>query len=102
MRNSKDDRLFAALSYLWILCIIPLLLKKDDRFVLEHAKQGLVLFIIETVAFIFRIFPFFGEYLWNLCLLFFIIMSLYGFIAAISGKSARILFISNLAKKINI
>lgn len=100
--NSKENRLFALISYIWILCIIPLLLKKHDKFVLRHAKQGLVLFIIETVAFIFKIFPFFGERIWSICLFLFVVASLYGIFKALSGKAARILLITKWAEKINI
>jgi uncharacterized membrane protein len=41
-----------ALSYLWILALIPLLAKKDDREVQWHAKNGLVLLGAEIVAWI--------------------------------------------------
>ena len=36
----------AALSYLWVLCLVPLLGSKDE-FVKFHAKQGFVLFVFE-------------------------------------------------------
>lgn len=100
--NIKQDRIFALLSYLWILCIVPLLLEKEDRFVLGHAKQGLVLFIAETIAFILKIFPFFSQHIWNMCLMIFTAVSLYGIFAALSGRPARILIVSGLAEKINI
>ncbi len=44
-----DERLFGALGYGWIFCIIPLFLKKDSIFVQFHAKQGLVMAILLTV-----------------------------------------------------
>ncbi|MBI5144164.1 MAG: zinc ribbon domain-containing protein, partial [Candidatus Omnitrophica bacterium] len=50
MPNDKEvleGKPFAILSYLWILCLVPLILKKENRFAMFHAKQGLVLFIGE-------------------------------------------------------
>ncbi len=40
------------LSYLWILALIPLLTKKDDREVQWHAKNGLAILIAEVVLWI--------------------------------------------------
>lgn len=47
-----EKKVFGILSYLSILCLIPLFLKKDDEFVYFHAKQGLVLFIAEIAWYI--------------------------------------------------
>lgn len=40
------------LSYLWILALIPLLTKKEDREVQWHAKNGLVLLGAEIICWI--------------------------------------------------
>ncbi len=50
-----EGKIFAILSYLSVLCIIPLVLKKDNPFVLKHGKQGLVLFLGEVAIFIIHI-----------------------------------------------
>lgn len=50
--GSSDRTLMVVLSYLWILGLIPLLVKKDDREVQWHAKNGLVLLGAEIVAWI--------------------------------------------------
>ena len=50
-----EGKVFAILSYLSILCIIPLVLKKDNAFVLKHGKQGLILFLGEVAIFIIHI-----------------------------------------------
>jgi len=52
--NKMDEnKIMAILSYLSILCLIPLFTKKDNEFVYYHAKQGLVLFGFETFAYKF-------------------------------------------------
>ena len=40
---SSDRTLMVVLAYLWILALIPLLTKKDDREVQWHAKNGLAI-----------------------------------------------------------
>lgn len=49
---SDNRNLMIVLSYLWLLALIPLLVEKDDREVQWHAKHGLVLTVVETVAMI--------------------------------------------------
>lgn len=46
----EQNRAVAAMGYIWILCLVPLLLKRDSAFATYHAKQGLVLFIVEVLA----------------------------------------------------
>jgi len=38
------------LSYLWILALIPLLTKKDDREIQWHAKNGLAILVAEVAV----------------------------------------------------
>ena len=48
-----DNRtLMIALSYLWILAVIPLLVEKDDADVQWHAKHGLVLTVLEIILYV--------------------------------------------------
>ena len=45
-----EDRIFAALSYVSILFIVPLILKNENEDIHFHAKQGLVLFGAEVAV----------------------------------------------------
>ncbi len=49
MESSGDsgDRWSAAIAYLSILCWIPYFLRGDRAFPLYHAKQGILLFLLE-------------------------------------------------------
>lgn len=49
-KDIEANKTLAALSYAWILCLVPLLGRRDSKFAQFHAKQGLVLFIIEIIA----------------------------------------------------
>ena len=45
----KPNTLMCVLSYLGILSLIPFFAEKNDPFIQYHAKQGLILCIIEIV-----------------------------------------------------
>ncbi len=92
-----EGKIFALLSYLSILCIIPLVLKKDNDFVLAHGKQGLVIFVAEVAVFIASI-----VISWIAKPLYFILLifSLIGIISALKGEFIKLPVISEIAEKI--
>ncbi len=45
----EEGMIWGIIAYLWILFLVPLLAKKDNKFALYHAKQGLMLFICWAV-----------------------------------------------------
>ncbi|MFH1170998.1 MAG: hypothetical protein V1778_00460 [bacterium] len=92
---SQDDKLLAALSYLWILSIVIYLIKRDRPFVHFHAQQGVVLWI---VSIIFWFIPFLGWFL-NLLVLILVIV---GFVMAINGNEWKIPGVSAIAEKIKL
>jgi len=46
---SSDRTIMLVLSYLGLLALIPLLVKKEDREIQWHAKNGLALFVIYVI-----------------------------------------------------
>ena len=90
---SSDSKLMAALSYLWILSIVMLLIKKGDDFVKFHARQGLILFIVSVILWFI---PVLG---WILNLLV-LILVIVGFIKALSGEKWKIPIVGDLGEKI--
>lgn len=93
--KKSDSNLMAALSYLWILSVVMLLLKKEDKFVQFHAKQGLVLFLCSIVLWLI---PIIG---WLLNILVTVAVVV-GFIMAIQGKEYKMPVVGDLAEKINV
>ena len=93
--KTSDSNLMAALSYLWLLSVVMLVVKKDDPFVLFHAKQGLVLFIVSIALWFI---PVLG---WLLQLAIFV-MVIIGFIKALSGEKYQLPVVGMVAEKINI
>lgn len=96
----EEGRFFAVISYISFLCIISLLLKKDNKFALYHAKQGLVLFVIEVASFILSVIPFLGSLVKVAGIVVFTIASLWGILQVLSGRYCRIPVISDLADKV--
>ncbi len=97
-KDIEENKFIASLSYLGILVLVPLLVKKDSKFSQFHAKQGLVLLIIWVVGWVFFWIPVFGQIL----LLALMILNIIAFAQALSGKYWEIPVISDWAKKINL
>ena len=95
-----EGKIFAILAYLSILCIIPLVLKKDNSFVLKHGKQGLILFLGEVAVFIIHIIL--GQWILRLGMFVFGVLSFVGLIAALQGRDAELPIVSNLARSITL
>lgn len=94
-----EGKVFAILSYLSILCIIPLIFKKENAFVLSHGKQGLVLFVGEVAVFILSIvFP----WLLKLGIFVFGIFSFIGIIAVLAGRYIKLPVVAGIADKITL
>lgn len=98
-KEIQEGKFFALISYISFLCIISLVLKKDNKFALHHAKQGLVLFVFEVACFIISIIPllaFIGILGWVAAIL----VSLWGILEALMGNYSRIPVISKISDKI--
>ena len=95
-----EGKIFALLSYLSFLCIIPLIFKKDNHFVLDHGKQGLVLFVFETAIFIAGII--FPEWLVRIFFFYCGVLSIWGMIEVLRGHEFRLPFIAAFADKISL
>lgn len=90
----EKNKTTAALSYIWILFLIPLLGKKHSNFCQFHAKQGLVLFLLSFISW----FPVFG---WLIGLAI-IIASIIGILKCLDGAWWKTPYIYGLSKKINL
>ncbi len=97
-KDIEKNKEVAALSYIWVLCLVPLLTKKRSKFAQFHAKQGLILFIAEIVGvFIFWI-PVFG---WAIAIVL-LVVSIMGVLKALNGEWWKIPYVYDLSKKFNL
>lgn len=101
-KEVQEGKIYAVIGYLGILCLVPLLLKKDNKFALFHGKQGLVLFIGWVALAIVSMIPLLGFILGFFGVLIIGILSLVGIIQALMGNYWRMPVVSDLADKFNI
>lgn len=110
-----EDKIFAALSYISILFVVPLILKHDNDYVYFHARQGLVVFLAEVVvwftlfmleSFVIALAPHstlnIMGILDNLAWLLFVAVSLIGIYFAALGRKWEMPLLGKIAKGLNI
>ena len=96
-----EGKPFAILSYLWILCLVPLILKKENRFAMFHAKQGLVLFIGELAVAFVGIIPILGWMILFFGTILFSLLSLIGIVQVLMGNFWKMPVVGDIAEKIS-
>lgn len=101
-KKEEDNKLMGILSYIGVLCLIPLLTKKDDEFVFFHAKQGLVLFIAEVLAAFVAAIPLLGWIIAPIASLVWIVLSIIGIINVLGDKTKELPLLGKYAVKIKI
>lgn len=91
----EEHKVSAAMSYVGVLCFWPLLFKKHSPFAHFHAKQGLLLFLIEIVsaAFFFLLWPIFMVA---------IFLAVRGISQSLHGKFWRLPWLGRFAEKLHI
>jgi uncharacterized membrane protein len=97
-KDIEENKTVAALGYVWILFLVPLLLKRKSKFAQFHAKQAMVLFIGEVIAVFVGWFPLIGWAYW----VFILWLVILGFFKALGGQQYRLPIAADLADKLNI
>lgn len=100
--NAQNDKLFAAIGYLGILCLVPLLLKKDSAFCQHHGKQGLVLLIAWLILWVGNVIPVLGQIVWAVGSVVLLILLILGMINALNGNLWEMPVLGEYAKQIKI
>lgn len=97
----EEIRLAAIFSYIPFLCFIPLLKYSHNEYVMEHAKQGLILLILEIISLLFLI-DFVSHLFWALILLISICFAVLGIFKVLMGKRWSIPIIGKLLNEYEI
>lgn len=102
-KEVEEGIVWAIIGYLGILFLVPLLAKKDNKFALYHAKQGLVLFIAEIViwiaAVILAFIPIIGWLVALVLWILLLVMFIMGIVNAATGKYKALPVIGGIAEK---
>lgn len=101
-KPTTEQMVFGVLSYIPILVLIPLLVKRDDEFVHFHAKQGLILLIVWIAAWIVTFLPFVGWLIYSLAVVCLGIISLIAIVKVLMGQKWEIPVICTYADKLNM
>ena|ERR1051325_11547587 len=97
-KDVEDNKVMAALSYLGILFLVPLLAAKNSKFAQFHAKQGMVMFVVDVVVSMVVWVPIVGQLL-GLALL---VVNVYAMYQAFQGNWWELPYLGQYAKKINL
>ena len=103
-KDLEENKAITFLSYLGILAIIPLLVKKDSPFAQFHGKQGIVLFVVWFVAaWISGFIPIIGWFLIAPAVsITGIILAILGLINVAKGEMKELPIIGEVVKKVKI
>lgn len=99
--DSDETRLAAIMSYIPFLCFFPLLKMRDNPQAKFHARQGVMLFLVELVAILFLI-DGISDLIFKTLLIIAAAASLAGIYFALKGENYRLPLISNLADKFKL
>ena len=97
----QDGKFFAAIGYVNILCFVPLVLKKGNKFAEFHGKQALVLFILEVAASILKAVPALGDLVFTVSFVVFGILSLVGILKVLMGEYWEMPVVHEIARRIS-
>ena len=94
----EDNKAITYLSYLGLLFLVPMLVKKDSPFAQFHAKQGLVLTIGWFIgSFLYALFG-----LGILVHIAILVLSIMGLVNVSKGETKDLPVVGDIAKKFNI
>ncbi|MBF0154037.1 MAG: hypothetical protein HQL64_09890 [Magnetococcales bacterium] len=99
-QRSLRSRINAMFSYLGILCLIPLILNRDDEYVHFHARQGTVLWTWATLSILALHIPVIGPFFFSFSAMLIALLSLVGILSVLFSRAWKIPFISVLAGRI--
>ncbi len=101
-KDIEENKVVAAIGYLGILCLIPLLLKPKSQFAKFHGKQGLVLVIGWVINFFIGLVPFIGWFLGLIGMIALVVLSILGILKSLAGEYWEMPYLAEYAEKIKI
>lgn len=104
-RKQDDSKLFAFLAVFFTIIgfIIAILVKRENKYVMFYAKQGLVLFIGQIAIGILSAIPILGWFILGpLLWIFWFIIWIIAWVNAISGQMKQTPIIHLIAEKIKL
>ena len=101
-KDIEENKLVAAIGYLGILCLVPLILKRDSAFAQHHGKQGLVVFVAWIILWIGNILPVLGPIIWFVGSILLLILVVMGITNTLSGNLWEMPYLGKFAKQVKL
>lgn len=101
-KDIEENKLVAAIGYLGILCLVPLLLKKDSGYAQHHGKQGLVITVAWVLLWIGNIIPVLGQIVWFIGSIALLILVVMGIMNAMQGNMWEMPYLGKYASQIKL
>ncbi len=84
------SRIMAAMSYMGILCFVPLLMNRDDEFVYFHSRQGLVIWMWGILAVFALHVPGVGKWVFSFSAMVIVTLSAVGLVSVLLHKAWKL------------
>ncbi|HLD31547.1 MAG TPA: DUF4870 domain-containing protein [Patescibacteria group bacterium] len=101
-KDIEENKALAIIGYLGLLCLLPLLLKKDSPYAKYHGIQGLVLCIFWVIINAVGIIPVLGWMIAVLGNILCLLLMIVGMLHAANGEGKELPFIGQYAKNLNL
>ncbi len=98
--NGLRSYVLGVMSYMGVLCFVPLLTNSDDEFVNFHARQGLIIWIWSVLAVMALYLPGLGKFFFSMSAMAVLAVSIVGVVAVLFSKAWKLPLIHNLASKL--
>ncbi|MEO5378729.1 MAG: hypothetical protein H7832_13235 [Magnetococcus sp. DMHC-6] len=94
------SQFLAAMSYLGILVLVPLVLNREDSYVRFHARQGLILWIWEVIAVFTLVLPGIGRPFFSISSFMCFLLSVIGLVSVLLGRAWKLPVVGPFAEKL--
>ncbi len=92
--------ILGVMSYMGVLCFVPLVTNSDDEFVRFHARQGLIIWIWSVLAVMALYLPGLGKVIFSMSAMGVLVISIIGVVSVVFSKVWKLPVIHNLASKL--
>lgn len=93
-------RLLAAMSYLGVLSLVPLVVNRTDSYVQFHARQGVVLWMWEVLAIYTLLVPAVGQLFFRVSSMICLLLSVVGLISVLLGRAWKFPLVGDWAARL--
>jgi fumarate reductase subunit D len=95
-----SSRVLAAMSYLGVLSLVPLVMNRDDSYVQFHARQGVVLWMWEVLAIYTLLVPGVGQFFFRITSIACLVLSVIGVVSVLLGRAWKFPIIGDWAARL--